>query len=357
MATSTALTRAREHIERLSDAAVEAIEFRVGVLDELRHTIGFDAHVWLMTDPVTCVGSAPLADVPTFGALPTTIRLKYLTEANRWTQLAADGVTASALGSGRDRSRLWSEQLSRYGIGDVASGVYADRHGCWGFLDLWRLDSAAPFGADECRFLADIAEPVTTALRGCVGETFLAPAVPQPRELGPVVLLLDDDLQVLTQTPASQDWLDTLLPATDGRSPVPAGAYNVAAQLLAVEAGVDAHAATTRVHFGEGFWVTARAARLDAGIAVTLEESSPSERLDLYARASGLSRREAELLTHLATGGATRDLATLMTVSENTVQDHLKSVFDKTGARTRTALLARALGVRPGGAQTTVTPT
>jgi DNA-binding CsgD family transcriptional regulator len=33
-----------------------------------------------------------------------------------------------------------------------------------------------------------------------------------------------------------------------------------------------------------------------------------------------------------------------MHISENTVQDHLKSIFAKTGTRTRPALMARALG-------------
>lgn len=343
MATSTALTRARESIERLSRAPADVTAFRVAVLAELRRTIGFDAHVWLLTDPATAVGSTPLAEVPTVNDLPDTIRLKYLTGLNRWTRLIADRTPAAALGVEREASALWREVLSCHGIGDVASSAYADRYGYWGFLDLWRGE---PFDADEVHLLASIAEPVTEALRSCVAATFLAPAVAHPRGLGPVVLLLDDRMRVLTQTPASQDWLNTLLPAEAGRDPIPSCAYNVAAQLLAAEAGVDDHPATARTHLGEGFWVTARAARLDAGIAVTLEESSPSERLDLYGRAYGLSAREAELLGHLATGGDTRELAALMSVSENTVQDHLKSVFDKTGARTRAILLARALGVR-----------
>lgn len=356
MATTTALTRSREHIERLCRTAADETVFRVAVLDELRHVIGFDAHVWIMTDPVTCVGSAPLAEVPCLPELPAGIRLKYLTDVNRWTRLIGERQTVASLtgstGGDRSRSLIWRELLSRYDIGDVASSVYADRFGCWGFLDLWRTEDSGAFSEDDCRFLGAIARSVTDGLRACVAAKFPAPAVAHARGPGPVVLVLDDGLRVISQTAASQDWLNALLPAQPGRSPIPASAYNVAGQLLALEQGVDDHPATARVHLDEGFWVTVRAARLDpaegaaAGIAVTLEESSPPERLDLYARASGLSNREAELLGLLAAGGDTRDLASRMTVSENTVQDHLKSIFDKTGARNRATLLGRALGVR-----------
>jgi DNA-binding NarL/FixJ family response regulator len=38
-----------------------------------------------------------------------------------------------------------------------------------------------------------------------------------------------------------------------------------------------------------------------------------------------------------------------MDVSENTVQDHFKSVFTKTGSRDRIAVLAQALGAQHGG--------
>jgi DNA-binding CsgD family transcriptional regulator len=115
--------------------------------------------------------------------------------------------------------------------------------------------------------------------------------------------------------------------------------------LLAVEAGVDRNPPTARTHLAGGTWVTFRAARLEErDIAVTIEASTPAERLDVFGRASGLSGREQELLGLLAAGSDTREVAARMYLSSYTVQDHLKSVFSKTGTRSRRALLAHALG-------------
>jgi len=83
-------------------------------------------------------------------------------------------------------------------------------------------------------------------------------------------------------------------------------------------------------------------------IAVTMERSSPAERLDLFSRACGLtSAREAELFGHLATGAHTRRIAESMFLSELKVQDHLKAIFAKTGAPKRSVLLARATALNP----------
>ena len=97
--------------------------------------------------------------------------------------------------------------------------------------------------------------------------------------------------------------------------------------------------------------LTMRAARMDSAqplterdIAVSIETTSPGGRVSLFARASGLSSREAELLGHLVAGADTRDMARLMFLSEHTVQDHLKSIFAKTATRTRRTLLIRVLG-------------
>ena len=56
-----------------------------GALGGAEPDVPFDAYAWLLTDPQTSVGSSPLADVPCLPELPRLIRLKYLTEVNRWT--------------------------------------------------------------------------------------------------------------------------------------------------------------------------------------------------------------------------------------------------------------------------------
>ncbi len=282
--------------------------------------------------------------------LPTLIRLKYLTPINRWTSLASNTAVALVDATGGDpaQSLIWGELLAGYGIDDVLSIVSRDQHGCWGFLDLWRNGGA--FTVNERELLAELARLATPALRRSLAPTFAADTPRLGSHDEPVVLLLSDDLQLLTHTPQTDAYLRALLPTDVLRAPVPAAAYNVAAQLLAREAGVDAHPPSARVHLHGGLWVTLRAARLvdgppgGASIVVSIEPTPPVERAVLYARVLGFSDRERELLHHLVGGSDTREAAGRMFVSEHTVQDHLKSMFAKAGTRSRRLLIARATG-------------
>jgi DNA-binding CsgD family transcriptional regulator len=334
-----ALHEARHRVERrcLDDGGDR--ESRAAVLREVRRSVPFDAYAWVMTDPETAVGCSPLADTPT--ALPALIRAKYLTAVNRWTSLPPR--RARSLGDDPARSLVWREVQRAHGVTDVASVAHTDRYGCWGFLDLWRVGGR--FGAGDLDFLTAVAAPMTELLRRLQARSFDRPAADTDQQ-EPVVMVLSPDLDVRVQTAATDAYLRTLIPPTDDRPPVPAAAYNVAAQLLAVEAGVDSNPPTARVPLLMGRWMTLRAARLTASgdIAVTMERTSPTERLSVFRRALGLTAREGELLTHLAAGHDTKDLARILTVSEHTVQDHLKAIFAKTGAHSRGALLSRVTG-------------
>lgn len=346
-------SRCRERVERICASGGDARMLRAQLLGEIGQVVGFDAHAWLLTDPETCVGSTPLADVPQLAELPKLIRLKYLTEVNRWTRLEARPVALlqEATQGDASRSLLWRELLRGYGVGDVASVVFRDRFGCWSFLDLWRSGATARFTSAEAGFLTDITRVVTRALRRTQAETFLVGATPDRPPAGPVVLLLSCVLDVLAQTPDTQEYLRVILPPADGNAPIPASAYNVAAQLLAVEAGVDQNVPSSRLHLSGGLWVTMRAARIgdrtpleERDIAVTIEETSPSDRVAVFARAFGFSARESELVGYLVSGCDTQELARRMFLSEHTVQDYLKSVFAKTFTNNRRTLLTRALG-------------
>jgi DNA-binding NarL/FixJ family response regulator len=354
-----ARARALERIGSVVSEPVDARRLRLQVLAVLREVIDFDAYVWLLTDPVTTVGAAPVADVPCLPELPALIKAKYATPVNRWTvlrlQKSPAGTLSGAVGGELDRSLMWRDVLCRYGIGDMASVVFEDQFGCWGFLDLWRNSTRGSFSAADAGFLAAAAAPLATALRQCQARTFVDPATQHRPDLGPVVLTLDDDLRITSRTAASRGWLEALLPPKADERAIPASVYNVAAQLLAVEQGADAHPALARTHLADGFWLALRAARLSpdqppasraATIVVTIEEASASERVELFGRAFGLSPREYELLGVLATGSDTRRMAREMSLSEHTIQDHLKSIFAKTGSHDRVTVLSRALGTR-----------
>ena len=130
MADAWARTRARERIVAIGTASLDSTDLRRHALEVLREVVDFDAYVWLLTDPATAVGAAPLADVPCMPELPALIKAKYATPVNRWTELQQRTSPTALLDEVVDgdlaRSRVWREVMSRYGVRDVASTVFAE---------------------------------------------------------------------------------------------------------------------------------------------------------------------------------------------------------------------------------------
>jgi DNA-binding CsgD family transcriptional regulator len=331
--------RVRQAVLQHCRSGLGARALQIAAIQDLRRVFDFDGFVWVLTDPVTCVGVAPLADVPGVADLARTIRLKYATAVNRWTTLA--GV--EGLGDRAWTSPLWREVQQPLGVGDVASAVFRDTHGCWGFLDLWLR---APLQADQRRLLGSVVAELTTALRGAQADTLrqLPSAPVEPP--GPANLLMDSDLRIQGSTPGMDDRLRRLLPNPVGLPPVPAAALNTAAQLLAVEEGIDDHEPEARTHLGNGRWVAVRAARLrpSGAISVSVEPTTPAERLDLCVRAFGLTAREVDIVHRVARGLDTASIARELNLAPYTIQDNLKAIFSKAGVASRRELVPLLTG-------------
>ncbi len=331
-------------VEEASRDEPSAKVLRERILDALRLRLPFDGHVFTLLDPATLVATSPHADVPMlpWDRLPETIRWRYLTTLNRVDAMV--GKPAASLLSATadpDESLVWRHVLREIGVRDTAVVAFSDRYGVWGYLELWRTSQT--FTASELDALTAMAEPVCAGLRAALARTFVATdQVSDP--IGPAVVLLGADLVVHQQTEAAALALLQLLPPDEPMAPIPAAAYNAAAALVAVEEGVPIGEPWSRVHLGGNRWVTVKASRLGTEIAVSIEPSTPAERMDLFARSAGLSDRETQVVALLGIGLDTREIAGHLILSEHTVNDHVKAVLAKTGARTRQVLLARANG-------------
>jgi DNA-binding CsgD family transcriptional regulator len=335
-------------IERICRQPLTAKALREHLVDELRPALPFDGFNFPLIDPQTLIATSPFADVPglPWPRLPELIRWRYLTTLCRWDRVVAAGQVATSLTTETEgelaRSLLWQHVQRELGVIDTAIVVFADRYGCWGMLDLWRT-RGEPFTGAELALLASAADAITVGLRHSVARTFVDPEH-HLLPLGPAIVILGSDLRLRTQTAAAGRALLALNPPDEPIAPVPAAAYNIGAALLAAEHNLPIGPVWSRIHLGGSRWVTVKASRLDEDIAVSIEPCTPDERMDIYARASGLSGRESQILSLLAQGLDTRQIAERIVVSEHTATDHVKAILAKTGARTRQVLLARGLG-------------
>ena len=75
--------------------------------------------------------------------------------------------------------------------------------------------------------------------------------------------------------------------------------------------------------------------------AVIIEPAHPARIYPLLMSAYQLTERERDVTSQILRGSSTTQIATDLHISPHTVQQHLKSVFDKTGVRSRRDLVGK----------------
>lgn len=164
------------------------------------------------------------------------------------------------------------------------------------------------------------------------------------------------DLTVVGMTRAAEQWLDELgLPRPTVGLPAPAVVSTVAARLRGLQARgrIAEPVPMVRVRTSAGRWAVLHASwmtpQTEPGqeqIAVIIEQARPLEVAPLLLAACGLTPQERAVSGLVARGLSTREIADSLFIAETTVQDHLKSIFDKTGTRSRRHLVATLLADR-----------
>ena len=100
-----------------------------------------------------------------------------------------------------------------------------------------------------------------------------------------------------------------------------------------------------RARTRDGEWVVIRAGGYDGEhpprrVVMTIEQAQLPEIASLAAAAHGLTRRESEVFVRILAGDSRDEMARALCISPYTVQDHLKSIYAKTGVNSRRGLVA-----------------
>jgi DNA-binding CsgD family transcriptional regulator len=349
VATARERGRCRERLERLSESSLDCESLQREAIAELRAVIGFDRWCWVLADPEALVPLSGAADHDYGPGVGRLLELEY--SGGDFAAMGALARRANPVGSlsaetGGDlaRSPRWDEVLRPVGIGDEAAVACRDGLGCWGWIKAYRDEDDPSFAEQDLELLAQVGPTLGSALRRRVGGAS-HDSLPAPSSPG--VVVLDRDLQAVGWTAGAREWIDALPLAAlwAAWGILPAVVYPVAALARSRNGSSGAHALERAT---DGRWVRIEAAQLegqtDAQIAVTLRAATATETFDLLCRAYALSRRERDVVAALLTGLDTRAVSARLCISRHTVQDHLKSVFRKTGAHSRRELLARFSG-------------
>ncbi|MFF0815787.1 LuxR C-terminal-related transcriptional regulator [Rhodococcus sp. NPDC003318] len=349
--TGGASSHVSDAIERLRHRDLTWVDFSAAAADTLSDAISFDAYCTHTIDPGTILFTGSV----TCGVQCSGTWLAHheyeIDDVNKWADLARSGKTvgSTSIDTGGDLSR--SERYRShegYGFGDelrvslVVGGIY------WGAAAFLRHAGRPPFTEDDVRVLGSLAPSLAAGLRRTVlGEP--VSFAPTGLEWGPGVVVFDEDDRPESISPAAEHWIGEFVEEPPPARPVESKVVQaIAARARAIPLGTDPLelAARVRIRTRGGQWLLVYGTRLVGNrgslrTAVIIHPATPQDVAPVVALSYGLTERENEVAMHCAQGRDTRGIARVLDMSPFTVQDHLKSIFAKTGVHSRGELVGR----------------
>jgi DNA-binding CsgD family transcriptional regulator len=343
------LRRARREIAGLADSRLDWVSFAQATSEVLAGIVPFDRNCWHTVDPGTVLFTGNLNQgIACSGSWLATF--EYLVDdVNKWWFLARSGRIAGAtsLATHGDPSRSPRHRSRENdGIADEMRVSFVIGETYWAAAGLLRDADRRWFTEDEVRCLASLSEPIAHGFRRALLVTAVG-AIDSPA-YGPGVIVFDGQGHPESVSPGAEHWIGQMVeippPAIPAESKI---IQAVAARARSLDPGQDPLevGARSRVRTRSGSWLLLYGTRLaggaDARTAVMIQPATPAAVAPLVTLAYGLSERESQVTRLCMEGLSTRQMAHALALSPHTVQDHLKSIFAKTGARSRSELVGQ----------------
>ncbi len=324
-------------------SGLDADALRAAVLPRLRKAVPVDALWWASADPATLLFTRSYREELPADSGPYFVDNEFLhTDVNKWTDLAKDPAGVRTLMQATDghpaRSDRYRDIFAPLGLQDELRAVLRVRDSCWGYLCLHREGPLA-FSAEEARFVQRLTPHLAEGLR--LGLLRQACSLASAAD-GPGLVMLAGDGAVAGMNDAAGQWLRDLGGRADGSDlPIEVSALAVRLRHLAA---TEPAMPRLKVRTRSGRWAILHASWLysqsEQAITVIIEKAAPAEVAPLIMAAYGLTERERTISALVARGLPTRQIASRLHLTADTVQDHLKSVFDRTGVHSRGQLVA-----------------
>jgi DNA-binding CsgD family transcriptional regulator len=147
---------------------------------------------------------------------------------------------------------------------------------------------------------------------------------------------------------AAERWL-AQIPESDwpGSCELPLPLLAAAAAVGTTDAGQSHRAPAVRLRTIRGDWLSIHASRLhgsaDPSTVLVLEEPGPGTITSLILDSHGVTGAQAKVVALVLRGYSTKQIVSQLAISQYTVQEHLRAVFDKLGVRSRQELAAALL--------------
>jgi DNA-binding CsgD family transcriptional regulator len=338
-------------VKRLCHSALDSRTLRVELLKCLRTAIPSDYVCFSTTDPSTQLFTSLVFDPTPLWTIALFLENEFLKDDfNKFRHIFRShrsvGVLSEQTQHNLDRSPRYRDILAPIAMGDEMRAIFVTNGACWGTLGLHRARSKFNYTPGEANFLTRLTPHIAEGLRKALLLDHVSSAQTPD---GPGALVLAEDLSVVAMTAAAEYWLTELTETRRGdKPPLPQPVFAVVACLLGLERGTVVGDSTPKVRLRtpSGHWLVLYASRLrnsgsQGQIIVIFELAQPAEIAPLIMQAYDLTKREGEVTQCVLRGWSTSEIATALHISANTVQDHLKAIFEKVDVGSRRELAAR----------------